>query len=67
MVETNVVVLEFRTLPGQSLELQASDSLSAATWATIGTFSGAAETTSHTVTNSIPTVGATRYYRLRSQ
>ena len=65
-VETNVVVLEFRTPPGQSLELQASDSLSAPTWATIGSFAGAAEITSHTVTNSIPTGATTRYYRLRS-
>ena len=66
-VETNVVALEFRTPPGLTLELQATDSLVAPEWLTIGSFLGVADTTSHTVTNSIPTGDSTRYYRLRSQ
>jgi len=65
-VEANTVVVEFRAPPGLSLELQASDSLAPAAWSTIGSFPANAETASYLVTNSIPTGGATRYYRLRT-
>jgi hypothetical protein len=65
-VETNVVVIEFRAPADQTIELQATDSLTTTMWATLGSFSGAGMTTPHTVTNSIPAEVPTRYYRLRS-
>lgn len=66
-VETNVVVLEFRTPAEQTLELQTTDSLSLSNWFTLGSFSGGTETTPHMVTNSIPPGESRRYYRLQSQ
>jgi hypothetical protein len=66
-VETNVVVIEFRAPPGQTLQLEVTDSLTASMWSTLGSFSGGDATTPHRVTNSIPSGVSTRYYRLRSQ
>jgi hypothetical protein len=66
-VETNVVVIEFRVPAAQTLQLEATDSLSASMWSVVGSFAGGGATTTHMVTNAIPAEVSTRYYRLRSQ
>jgi hypothetical protein len=60
---TNVVVIEFRAPSGQTLLLDATDSLSAPMWSPVGSFAGAAP---HSVTNTLPAGLSTRYYRLRT-
>lgn len=66
-VDTNLVAIQFRTLPEHSLALESSDSLVNPDWTNLATFSGSSITATQIVTNAVPENVPSRYYRLRTQ